>query len=359
VYAPTGTWGKSVNVMRKWVFPILRLLVIAAIAVALVKLAFFADTAEAQDPAQPSGEVVEPQVPVALGTITNDVTLPGTVSSDAAVPVKAVAVGTVDELFFAPGQTVTAGDKIYDIKVETVLDPVETTDETGLVTIEQPKPAITFEKVYAPADGVLSALTVIHGQSVAIGDITGQVAPPSYSVSGTLSPEQQYRLVTQPTEASIAITNGPAPFTCTGLRISTPLAGADAEAPGADTGSGAPAGGSGTTVSCAIPPEVTVFPGLAAQITIAGGKAENVLVVPTTAVKGSAETGVVWLVAEDGSTEERPVTLGMNDGTSVQVVEGLAEGDLINQFVPGAVAEECTVDPSGMEICAEPGMTLH
>ena len=352
--------------MRKWVFPILRLVVIAAIAVALVKLAFFADTAEALDPAQPTGQIVEPQVPVALGTITNDVTLPGTVSADAAVPVKAVAAGTVDEIFFAAGQNVAAGDKIYDIKVETVRDPVESTDAaTGMVTVTQPKPAITFEKVYAPADGVLSALTVIHGQSVAIGDTTGQVAPPSYSVSGSLSPEQQYRLVTQPTEASIAITNGPAPFTCTGLRITTPLAGADAggaggteQAPGAGGSTG---GASGTTVSCAIPAEVTVFPGLAAQITIAGGKAENVLVVPTTAVKGSAETGVVWFVLPDGTTEERPVTLGMNDGTSVEVVEGLAEGDLINQFVPGATdsQEGCTLAGDGSDICLETGMTLH
>jgi macrolide-specific efflux system membrane fusion protein len=350
--------------MRKWVFPILRLVVIAAIAVALVKLAFFADSAEATDPAQPTGQVVEPQVPVALGTITNDVTLPGTVSADAAVPVKAVAVGTVDELFFAPGQTVTAGDKIYDIKVETVLDPVETTDETGMVTVTQPKPAITFEKVYAPADGVLSALTVIHGQAVAIGDITGQVAPPSFSVSGSLSPEQQYRLVSQPTEASISITNGPAPFTCTGLRVSTPLAGADADASagGGDQGA-APTGGTATTVSCAIPAEVTVFAGLAAEITIAGGKAENVLVVPTTAVKGSAETGVVWFVLPDGTTEERPVTLGMNDGTSVQIVEGLAEGDLINQFVPGADAgpagSDCVTLEDGSTVCNEPGVMFE
>lgn len=352
--------------MRKWVFPILRLLVIAAIAVALVKLAFFADTAEALDPAQPTGQIVEPQIPVALGTITNDVTLPGTVSADAAVPVKAVAAGTVDEIFFTAGATVSAGDKIYDIKVETVRDPVETTDAaTGMVTVSQPKPAITFEKVFAPADGVLSALTVIHGQSVAIGDATGQVAPPSFSVTGSLSPEQQYRLVTQPTEASIAITNGPAPFTCTGLRISTPLAGADAGGSGSGTDSGTGTGtgaASGTTVSCAIPAEITVFPGLAAQITIAGGKAENVLVVPTTAVKGSAETGVVWFVLPDGSTEERPVTLGMNDGTSVQVLQGLAEGDLINQFVPGAVAvpaDGCITAPDGSEVCSEPGMTLH
>ncbi|MET0956256.1 MAG: efflux RND transporter periplasmic adaptor subunit [Cryobacterium sp.] len=347
--------------MRKWVFPILRLVVIAAIAVALVKLAFFADTAEAQDPALPTGEIVEPQVPVALGTITNDVTLPGTVSADAAVPVKAVAIGTVDEIFFAAGQTVTEGDKIYDIKVETVLDPVETTDAaTGMVTVTQPKPAVTFEKVFAPASGVLSSLTVIHGQSVAIGDTTGQVAPPSYSVSGSLSPEQQYRLVTQPTEASIAITNGPAPFTCTGLRITTPLAGADAGGDTGTTGDGA-AGGTGTTVTCAIPAEVTVFPGLAAQITIAGGKAENVLVVPTTAVKGSAETGVVWFVLPDGSTEERPVTLGMNDGTSVQVVEGLAEGDLINQFVPGAAAptdDGCINQADGSVMCSDAGVMV-
>lgn len=238
-----------------------------------------------------------------------------------------------------------------------MLDPVESTDETGLVTVTQPKPAVTFEKVFAPADGVLSALTVIHGQSVAIGDITGQVAPPSYSVSGSLSPEQQYRLVTQPTEATIAITNGPAPFTCTGLRIATPLAGADADAAAPDAG--AATGGSGTTVSCAIPAEVTVFPGLAAEITIAGGKAENVLVVPTTAVKGSAETGVVWFVLEDGSTEERPVTLGMNDGTSVQIVDGLAEGDLVNQFVPGATdpaMEGCTTMPDGSTFCDDSGV---
>lgn len=350
--------------MRKWVFPILRLVVIAAIAVALVKLAFFADSTQAQDPAQPTGQIVEPQVPVQLGTITNDVTLPGTVSADAAVPVKAVAIGTVDEIFVATGQTVTEGDTIYDIRVETVRDPVETTDAaTGMVTVTQPKPAVTFEKVFAPADGVLSSLSVIHGQAVAVGDATGQVAPPSFSVSGSLSPEQQYRLVTQPTEAAIAIVNGPAPFTCTGLRISTPLAGADSAGTGGSTGTAAGSGAaSGTTVSCAIPAEVTVFPGLAAQITIAGGTAENVLVVPTTAVRGSAETGVVWFVLPDGSTEERPVTLGMNDGTSVQVLAGLAEGDLINQFVPGAVAvpaDGCSTGPDGSEVCSETGMTLH
>ncbi|WP_231556370.1 hypothetical protein [Cryobacterium sp. MLB-32] len=215
---------------RTWIFPILRLLVISLIAVALVKLAFFPDGAEAGgDPTQPTGQITEPQVPVALGTITNNVTLTATVSADAALPVKATAVGTVDELFVAAGAPVTAGDKIYDIRVETIKDPVETTDALGQVTMTQPKPVVTFSKVLAPATGLLSSLTVIHGQAVTVGDATGQVAPPSFSVSGSLSPDQQYRLQTRPTEASVTITNGPAPFTCTGLAVSTPLAGAAAD----------------------------------------------------------------------------------------------------------------------------------
>ena len=344
------------SVARKWVFPIIRLVIIAAVAVALVKLAFFPDSAEANDPAQPTGQIVEPQVAVALGTITNDVTLPGTINADPAVPVKAIAAGAIDEVFVAAGQVVSMGDKLYDIKVETPRDPVESTDAAGNVMVTQPKPAISFEKVLAPANGVLSSLSVIPGQSVAIGDTTGQVAPPTFSVSGSLGAEQRYRLVTQPTEASVAITNGPAPFTCTGLSITTPLAGADSGGTGG-AGDGAAtggAGGTGTTVRCAIPPEVIVFPGLAAQITIAGGKAENLLVVPTTSVKASTETGVVWFLLPDGSTEERPVTLGMNDGINVQIIDGLAEGDMINQFVPGAVAPDsngCTPMPDGSMMC--------
>lgn len=345
------------NVARKWIFPIIRLVVIVAIAVALVKIAFFPDSAEATDPAQPTGQVVEPQIPVALGTITNDVTLPGTINADAAVPVRATAIGTVDEVFASTGQAVNAGDTLFDIKVETVREPVETTDAAGNISITQPKPSVTFEKVLAPIAGVLSSLTVIHGQSVAVGETSGQVAPPTFSVSGSLSPEQQYRLVTRPTEASIAITNGPAPFTCTGLTITTPLAGSDGGDAGGASGAGTSqgtGGGTSTTVSCAIPDGVTVFPGLAATITIAGGKAENVLVVPTTAVKGSAETGVVGVVLPDGTTEDRDITLGMSDGTNVEVVTGLAEGETIKQFVPGAVAPDangCLTLPDGSVEC--------
>ena len=89
-------------------------------------------------------------------------------------------------------------------------------------------------------------------------------------------------------------------------------------------------------------------------MTIAGGRAENVLVVPTTAVRGAAQSGTVWVMSADGATEERPVALGLTDGTQVQITQGLAEGDEILEFAPGAMApanDGCTTYPDGSMYC--------
>ncbi len=321
------------GVARRWVFPILRIVVFAVIAVALVKLAFFADGGDADAGAVPTGSIVDPQIAVARGSIVNDVTVDATVSADPALPVRANAVGTVDEVFLQQGATVSQGDKIYDIKVETPQDPVEGVDAEGNPTVTQPKPKVTFVKVLAPSNGVLSSLTVLPGQAVAIGDTTGQVAPPTFSVSGSLSPQQQYRLLDRPTEATVTIAGGPAPFTCTGLSITAPLQGEGGE-------EGAPA--PGATVRCAVPADVTVFSGLTATITIPAGQADDVLVVPTTAVEGGSQTGVVYVALPEGGSEPRDVTLGLTDGSMVEVTGGVEEGEMLLQFTPGA---ETPIDP--------------
>jgi multidrug efflux pump subunit AcrA (membrane-fusion protein) len=194
--------------------------------------------------------------------------------------------------------------------------------------------------VAAPATGTLSSFTALVGQSFSIGDAVGQIAPPSFVVTGTLAPDQLYKLIDEPESAEVQITGGPAPFTCKHLRISTPLAGATTEG---ET--------SGTTVTCSVPKKMTVFAGLAAKLTIAGGLAENVLTVPTTAVEGSAETGNVYVLDADGTPTAKAVKLGLNDGKIVEITGGLAEGDSVLQFVPGAEAE---CDPN-MEICEGQG----
>lgn len=318
------------GVARTWVFPILRIVVFAAIAAALVKIAFFPDPAAGTDgggPAVPSAEIIEPQIPVALGTIRNDVVLDGSVNADAAVPIPATLAGEVRKVSVAAGQWVDAGAEILQIR--------------GVAEDGTPR----WSTVKAPASGVLSSFTILVGQQVTVGDAVGRIAPPTFNVTASIPPEQQYRLTTQPTDAQVTITGGPAPFTCTGLTISTPLAGQDAGSGGSGDGGGAgePGGGSttgGATVRCAVPTDVRVFAGLAAELTIAGGVAEDVLVVPTTAVEGGSGTGVVHVMAEDGATEPREVTLGLSDGIQVQVTGGLEEGEMILQFVPGAPAGE-------------------
>ena len=321
------------GIARKWVFPIIRIVVFAAIAVALVKLAFLPDLGVVTDTDQPTGEIVEPQVPVAIGTILNDVTVTGTVAQVAPLPMLANLTGVVLEVFVANGQFVNYTNPILTIRSET----------------PNPDGTISYQTavVNAPANGTITGLSAIVGQAFSVGDPVGKLQQPIFAVSGTIAPEQQYRLLNQPTEAEVTITGGPAPFVCTGLTISTP----------ADPTTGE-AGTGGPTVRCTVPDGVRVFAGLAAQMVIAGGIAENVLIVPITAVEGTSESGNVYFVLPDGSTEPRPVVLGLNDGVNVEVKEGLVEGDLILQFIPGAVAPpalpapgECIDDGKGNVIC--------
>ncbi|WP_285037092.1 hypothetical protein [Plantibacter sp. ME-Dv--P-095] len=324
------------GVVRTWVFPILKLLVFAAIAVALVKVAFFPDAPAEERPTQPTGSLVEPEVQAALGTVVNTVSVEGQVVADPASTAKSTVAGTVDEVFAAKGAVLAEGDPILDVK---------TIDEEGKER---------FVQVTAPVAGTLGNVKLIHGQSVQIGDAVAQVSPATFSITGSLSADKQYRLLTIPGEATVTINGGPAPFVCPAVRVTTPTTGGDDEEPAAGGGTGQTPGAAGTSVTCAVPGDVRVFAGLAATIELAGGTAENVLVLPTTAVKGSAGTGTVWVVGADGAQEERPVTLGLNDGQQVQIVDGLAEGDSVLQFVPGAVApvpEGCTTLPDGSMSC--------
>ncbi len=317
------------GVWRKWVFPIIRILIFCAISVALVKIAFFGGVAQPQSAAHPTGAITEPQVQVEYGNVNNTVHVDGTVAADAAVPVKATATGNVVKLLAAAGAQVSSGTPILTIKSDT--PGSQHADGTVGPDI------IRTITVTATATGTLSALPVIAGQGVSVGDAVAQIAPPSFSVSGTLTPAELYRLLNQPTEATVTITGGPAPFTCTGLKIAATLSGADG---GTGSGSGSDSSGSGssagTSVSCAVPSTVRVFNGLQAKLAIPGGSVKHVLVAPVTAVEGIADVGDVYLVSASGKTVKTTVKLGLNDGKQVQILSGLKVGDSIREFVPGA-----------------------
>jgi biotin carboxyl carrier protein len=335
-----------VGVTRRFIFPTVRIILWAVIAVALVKIAFAgADVTTTADTLRPTAEIVEAHVAATAGMITNTVTVKAAVVADAATPVRATLAGTVTKLLAKNGQQVDAGTAILVITLETPVDPTVTTDaETGVQTVTENKPKIKTETVKAPHAGTIT-LPTLKDQVVSVGDTVASVSPGTMSVSGTLTPDQQYRLLGAPTDAEVTLKGGPAPFTCANLHIgaAAPTTGTSDATQVADTGTGQSASG---VVTCAIPAGVIAFPGLGADMAITNGTAENAVVVPVTSVQGSVQNGNVWVVLPDGTTQEQPVTLGLTDGEMVQIVGGLALGDEILQFIP--------VGDGGVPDCSNP-----
>lgn len=306
-------------VFRRVILPVSWLLIGGLAAAALTKLAFFPDQTDVPivgAGAEPTGELLEPQTAVSRGTVVNDLELQATVANDPAVPLKAYKAGSVVDVFFAEGQQVQAGAIVASVREQIANEDGSTFD--------------LWSEVVASASGTISELGLAPGQALAPGDTVGAVAPTTFRIQGSIAPQDRYRLLSEPTEAEVTIAGGPAPFTCTGLVLETPLAGL-----GGEDGGAAPSAPT-TSVRCPVPEGVRVFPGLSATITIAGGLAEDVLVAPMTAVIGTAESGVVFVPGPDGLPEERAVKLGLNDGRFVEVSDGLEEGELIFEFVPAS-----------------------
>ncbi len=302
---------QAMVIWRRWVFPILMVLAFGAIAASLTKMAFF--SADDQSTISPGGSVSDPVVSVETATIVNNLSLQGKIARDSDTTLRSTSSGNVTAVHVGDGGVVAAGQALFTVKIE-----------NG-----------NRVDVVAPESGRLSGFGIVAGQDVTTGTEIGKLTPDRFHLLATVEPVQLYRLLNAPAEAEVTITGGPAPFVCTGLSTQVSEDGA-------------------TSVRCSIPGDQIVFPGLPAQLNIAVGTAENVLAIPATAVKGGSGTGVVWLAGADGATTETKVELGVSDGTLVQVLSGLNEGDQIRQFVPGIAApveEFCYEVAPGEEVC--------
>lgn len=326
---------------RTVVLPVLRLSVLAIIAVALVKVAFFpANAPEAAEELFPDGVLDDPVVAVEQGDIVNDVLLEGMIVRDASQAVLATVQGEIGTLFVREGDAVQRGDRIYQIRTQHMPDPIEPTE--GNPNPAQPAMYYTYADVAAPASGTLTEFPFLVGMPVDIGSETGKIRPESFHVESSITAAQQYRFSEAPQSATITIADGPAPFECEGVAI------VQAESAGEGQSSGA-------SVQCPIPTDVRVFPGLAVTVTVTGGSALGVPVLPTTAVIGTAETGVVVTLDAEGQQTEVEVGLGLSDGQFVEITSGLELGDEVMLYAPGVESEVDCEDPEQFDplFCGE------
>ena len=89
--------------------------------------------------------------------------------------------------------------------------------------------------------------------------------------------------------------------------------------------------------------------GMYAEIEVAVGHADGVLVIPVDAIVYKEAQPVVFIVQEDGTVKESHVTLGMNDGDYYVVESGIALGDQIvikgnGDLVNGSAVTVVTLD---------------
>ncbi len=292
------------HVARTWVFPILRIVIAIVIAIALVQLAFFSGGADAEETAAPTGSVGQPEVVVERADVENSVRFDAAIAADEAVPVPAAADATVRSVPIELDQRVAAGQVIATVR-----------NAAGR-TIE----------IAAPVAGTVVQLEMLVDQVVSVGQVVAAVAPDTFHVRAVIDAAQQYRLVDRPDVGTVTVAGGPQPFECTGLRI-------DTTAPSVEAG-----GAVETTVRCAVPSEVVVFAGLTAELEITAGSAQDVLVLPTTAVEGGVGAGTVYLPTGGDEPEAREVVLGITDGIVVEIVDGLEEGASVLAFTPTATA---------------------
>lgn len=305
---------------RTFVMQILRLIVWVVIAIALIKFAFF-PTQPPQEELVGQGVFELPTVTVSRGDIENTISLDASIIRNASTPAKATSSGEVVWFYVGDGANVGEGAPIIQVmKTETK----ESTDPE-----QPPQTWESYHDVYAQASGTLS-LSVLEGQQVQIGEQIGTITPDSFHVEVAITPDKLYSLNSLPKEATVAITDGPAPFTCTNLRTITTATSSDPNS------GGAPGAQSGPQLRCEIPSDQTVYDGLKAKLEIAGGSATNALIIPVSAVEGRFREGNVYLPATEpgGKPEKKTVKLGVSDGKYIEVLEGLAEGETILEFVP-------------------------
>lgn len=355
------------RVLRRVVFPIIWLLIFAVIAVALVKIAFVDGLKDPGEHVIPGARLEAPVIETTRATVTNKVEVTGTVQSDAAVPVRSTAAGQVVYFFVEKGEQLAVGDRIFQIRSEVAPQPGALTanldaakDGEGPSTPQRaPEPVYTYTNVLATSAGTLETLLPLLNQETSVGENAGTISPGTFSIKGSLTTAQQFRLLGLPASATGTVTNGPAPFSCGNVQMSNSTAGSNdnsgtgvgAAGPGGFVGSSSGGGGESGSgqVSCAVPAGVAVFPGLGSTIILTAGEAKDVLTLPLTSVKGSVQNGVVWVPAVDGlgAPVERNVVLGLNDGERVEITSGLAEGEQVLQFVPGADAVLPEGQPGG------------
>jgi HlyD family secretion protein len=76
-------------------------------------------------------------------------------------------------------------------------------------------------------------------------------------------------------------------------------------------------------------PSKTLIPGSQVNVEIISKQRQNVVTLPLETVQNNGKESFVWVQNKQGKAEKQPVTLGLEDLTSVELTSGLEAGEQV------------------------------
>ena len=185
--------------------------------------------------------------------------------------------------------------------------------ETGVeyagAALELARLQLRESTLVSPIAGVVVEAHQKQGDTVAAGTAIVTVQPPDYEIGVTID-ERQLSQVSPGQNVAVLVDVYPGESFTGTVRTVSPSVDARTR-----------------TVAARVDvqdPRTKLKSGLHAQVAIAGARRTGALVIPREAVIGNADTSVMTVV--DGRARRQPVQIGVQDGRSVEIVQGLAEG---------------------------------
>lgn len=316
--------------MKKWIIIGAALvLTLGLLGSGYLLLSSFGGTGTGEDEFFSEAAVDVGGVPVEaeLGTVSSLLVLDATVQAEPGKALKARQGGTVTHLWLNNGDAVENGAPIVNVKVPAEPAAGEEGEESG--------PTTTEVTLYAPTAGRIRDMGDVQvGDVLEAGATVATVAPDQFRAVATVPANDLYRLYDDPEDIMLKIDRGPPAAECEFLGLGAAKEGSAPEEEFDPFSGESDSGGPGAELSCRVPADLQVFEGVKGKLSVSTGEAEDVVVIPVTAVLGTAEKGEVTVIAEDGGEERREVELGLSDGQLVEVTEGLEVGETIMDPVP-------------------------
>jgi membrane fusion protein (multidrug efflux system) len=182
-------------------------------------------------------------------------------------------------------------------------------------------------RVTAPFDGTLGARRVSVGHYLRAGDAITELAGLTELRVRFTAPELYLAKLRKGAPVTVAAPAFPDVMLQGGIEVVEPVVDAGTR--------------SARIVARLANPGSLLRPGMSADVTVVLSERPDALVVPSEAIFAQGEQQLVYVIKADSTVAPAPLTLGLRQAASVEVLGGLAAGDLIvrtghQKLFPGA-----------------------